>query len=121
MDALLWRTRRSRGPLASRPLRGRRVRRRCAADETMALRRRLIAWPRRRRCRYEVGPSVHARGARPHVCRSTQGVLMQQLQRTPVITVILSTQQAWALAQFLKRAGLDDYRSLAVDVDEAYL
>ena len=46
---------------------------------------------------------------------------MEQLQRTPVITVILSTQQAWAFAQFLKRVGLDDYRSLAVDVGEAYL
>jgi hypothetical protein len=43
------------------------------------------------------------------------------MQRTPVITVILSTQQAWAFAQFLKRVGLDDYRALATDVDEAYL
>ncbi len=43
------------------------------------------------------------------------------LQRTPTITVILSTQQAWAFAQFLKRVGLRDYRALAVDQDEAYL
>ncbi|MBA2672619.1 hypothetical protein [Ramlibacter sp.] len=42
------------------------------------------------------------------------------MQRTPVITVILSTQMAWAYAQFLKRVGLDDYKSLAVDVQEAY-
>ena len=43
------------------------------------------------------------------------------MQCTPVITVILSTQQAWAYAQFLKRVGLDDYKALAVDLDEAYL
>jgi hypothetical protein len=43
------------------------------------------------------------------------------MQRTPVLAVILSTQQAWAFAQFLKRVGLADYRALAVDVDEAYL
>ena len=43
-----------------------------------------------------------------------------ELQRTPVITVILSTNMAWAYAQFLKRVGLDDYRRLAVDVHEAY-
>lgn len=29
-----------------------------------------------------------------------------ELQRTPVITVILSTDMAWAYAQFLKRVGL---------------
>ena len=44
-----------------------------------------------------------------------------ELQRTPVITVILSTQQAWAYAQFLKRVGLDDYKALAVDLEQAYL
>lgn len=44
-----------------------------------------------------------------------------ELQRTPVITVILSTQQAWAYAQLLKRVGLDDYKALAVDLEEAYL
>ena len=45
----------------------------------------------------------------------------QSLQRTPVITVTLSASQAWAFAQFLKRVGVDDYRALAVDADEAYL
>jgi len=43
------------------------------------------------------------------------------LQRTPAMTIILSTSQAWAFAQFLKRVGVDDYRALAVDADEAYL
>jgi hypothetical protein len=38
----------------------------------------------------------------------------------PIITVILSSEQAWAYAQFLKRVGLDDYRALAVDTHEAY-
>jgi len=42
-------------------------------------------------------------------------------QRTPAITVTLSASQAWAYAQFLKRVGLDDYKALAVDTDEAYL
>ena len=42
------------------------------------------------------------------------------MQRTPVITVILSTRQAWAYAQFLKRVGLNDYKALAVDLEEAY-
>ncbi|CAM3144055.1 hypothetical protein [Janthinobacterium lividum] len=36
------------------------------------------------------------------------------------ITADLSPAQALALAQFLKRVGLDDYRSLAVDADEAW-
>ena len=36
------------------------------------------------------------------------------------IQVELNTDQAWALAQFLKRVGYGDYRSLAVDADEAY-
>jgi hypothetical protein len=36
------------------------------------------------------------------------------------ITATLSDAQAWALAQFLKRVGLDDYHGLAVDKDEAY-
>ena len=44
-----------------------------------------------------------------------------ELQRTPVLTVSLSTDQAWAFAQFLKRVGLDDYRALAVDLEEAWL
>jgi hypothetical protein len=42
------------------------------------------------------------------------------LQRTPVITVILSTTQAWAFAQFLKRVGLSDYAALATNLDDAY-
>lgn len=33
----------------------------------------------------------------------------------------LTMEQALALAQFLKRVGIDDYRSLAVDQDEAWL
>ena len=32
----------------------------------------------------------------------------------------LSDEQAWVLAQFLKRATLDDYRGRAVDDHEAY-
>ena len=32
----------------------------------------------------------------------------------------LTPAQALALAQFLKRVGLDDYRRLAVDPDEAW-
>jgi hypothetical protein len=42
------------------------------------------------------------------------------MQRTPVITVILSTQQADAYAQFLKRVSVSDYARLARNVDEAY-
>jgi hypothetical protein len=38
----------------------------------------------------------------------------------PIITVILSSEQAWAYAQFLKRVGVSDYARLARDVDEAY-
>ncbi len=34
--------------------------------------------------------------------------------------VELSGEEAWALAQFLKRAGYDSYRSLAMDDDEGY-
>ena len=37
------------------------------------------------------------------------------------ITIALTQEQALALAQFLKRVGIDDYRSLAVDHDEAWL
>ena len=44
-----------------------------------------------------------------------------EFQRMPVITVMLSTQQAWTYAQFLKRVGLDDYKALAADLEEAYL
>lgn len=36
------------------------------------------------------------------------------------INVEFSDAQALAFAQFLKRVGLDDYRGLAVDQDEAY-
>ncbi len=43
------------------------------------------------------------------------------MQDSPIpITLYLSADQAWALAQFLKRAGLDDYRRLAVNEAEAY-
>ena len=42
------------------------------------------------------------------------------MQRTPVITVILSTTQAWAFAQFLKRVGLSDYAALPTNLDDAY-
>ena len=37
------------------------------------------------------------------------------------ITADLSPAQARALAQFLKRVGIDDYTGLAVDRDEAWL
>ncbi len=33
----------------------------------------------------------------------------------------LPEEQAWALAQFLKRAGIDHYRVLAADQEEAQL
>lgn len=36
-------------------------------------------------------------------------------------TVTLSEAQAWAFAQFLKRAGYSDYREKASSDDEAYL
>jgi hypothetical protein len=36
------------------------------------------------------------------------------------LQVSLTLEQALALAQFLKRVGLDDYRTLAVDQDEAW-
>jgi hypothetical protein len=36
------------------------------------------------------------------------------------VQIELNTDQAWALAQFLKRVGYSDYRSLAADADEAY-
>jgi hypothetical protein len=41
----------------------------------------------------------------------------------PIVTVYadLTPAQALALAQFLKRVGLDDYKRLAVDADEAWL
>lgn len=37
------------------------------------------------------------------------------------LDVGLSREQALALAQFLKRVGIDDYRRLAVDQEEAWL
>ena len=36
------------------------------------------------------------------------------------MVIDLPADEALALAQFLKRVGLDDYRPLAVDVDEAW-
>ncbi|OEZ51832.1 hypothetical protein [Duganella sp. HH105] len=41
----------------------------------------------------------------------------------PLVRLIadLSPAQALALAQFLKRVGIDDYTGLAVDRDEAWL
>ncbi len=36
------------------------------------------------------------------------------------LSVSLSEQEAWDLAQFLKRTGFVDFRSQAVDDDEAY-
>lgn len=36
------------------------------------------------------------------------------------ITCDLPIEEATALAQYLKRAGLSDYRQLAVDEEEAY-
>ncbi len=42
-------------------------------------------------------------------------------RRTPVITVILSPAQAWAYAEFLKRVGIEDYKALAANSQEAYL
>lgn len=36
------------------------------------------------------------------------------------IEVELSDEQAWALAEFLKRVGFSDVRPLAVDEREAY-
>jgi len=36
------------------------------------------------------------------------------------LMVPLSEQEAWDLAQFLKRAGFADFRSNAIDDEEAY-
>lgn len=44
---------------------------------------------------------------------------MSAMQPAPPIVIELSDAQAWAFAQFVKRAGLSDYRALAVDQDEA--
>lgn len=42
------------------------------------------------------------------------------MERIVVFNAELTPDQAWALAQFLKRVGVDDYRRLAVDGDEAW-
>jgi hypothetical protein len=42
------------------------------------------------------------------------------MQTNPVITVALTTHQAEAFAQFLKRVGLSDYAALAQGQQEAY-
>ena len=40
--------------------------------------------------------------------------------RAPIrVQVELPEEEAWALAQFLKRAGYTDYRGQAIDEDEA--
>ena len=44
---------------------------------------------------------------------------MSRSGATRHLLVELSDEQAWAFAQFLKRAAVDDYRRLAVDGDEA--
>ncbi len=36
------------------------------------------------------------------------------------LMVSLSEQEAWDFAQFLKRAGFTDFRSLTVDTEETY-
>jgi len=43
------------------------------------------------------------------------------MERMMRITVELTGEEAWALAQFLKRAGYDSYRRLATDDDEGDL
>ena len=42
------------------------------------------------------------------------------MDRTVHLAFDLPPDEALALAQFLKRVGLDDFRQLAVDADEAY-
>ena len=42
------------------------------------------------------------------------------MQTDPAITVVLTTDQAEAYAQFLKRVGVSDYAALARDQEEAY-
>jgi hypothetical protein len=36
------------------------------------------------------------------------------------LDLTLPTQEAWALAELVKRAGYSDYRALAADADEAH-
>jgi hypothetical protein len=45
--------------------------------------------------------------------------LYRRIRREPVVTVQLSDAEAWEFAQFLKRVGLSDYRSLAEGMGEA--
>lgn len=40
--------------------------------------------------------------------------------QTIAVPLELTEDEAWDFAQFLKRAGFSDYRSNAVDQDEAY-
>ena len=42
------------------------------------------------------------------------------MERRVHLVFDLPADEALALAQFLKRVGLDDYRQLAVDTDEAW-
>lgn len=42
------------------------------------------------------------------------------MERRVHLVFDLPPDEALALAQFLKRVGLDDFRQLAVDLDEAY-
>jgi hypothetical protein len=46
---------------------------------------------------------------------------MSRPDATIRLLVELSDEQAWAFAQLLKRVGVDDYRRLAVDSEEAWL
>lgn len=48
--------------------------------------------------------------------------MLDNKDREPVtITVELSGGEAWAYAEFLKRAGFTDYRDNAANDEEAYL
>jgi len=44
---------------------------------------------------------------------------MNDASYTVTVSVTLPAGEAWALAEFVKRAGYSDYRALAVDADEA--
>lgn len=45
---------------------------------------------------------------------------MQDATKTISLAIELTEDQAWNLAQFLKRVGFSDFRSNAQDNDEAY-
>jgi hypothetical protein len=45
---------------------------------------------------------------------------MNDAHQAVTFNLMLPTLQAWALAEFVKRAGYSDYRALAVDADEAH-